>query len=90
MIARLVARIGTVGLALAFVAALVLGGVGGGLVEHVRLTSDQQQGEQSGNQESSAEGQSGAQGASREDQTGSQSTSQEGNNTNSSQQGEQQ
>jgi hypothetical protein len=89
MIAKLIARIGALGVALIVVAALLVGGLGGGLVEHFRLAADQQQqgqnGEQTGNQGGS-DGEGGSQGASQEDQTGNQGQSQEGNDTTDSNQ----
>jgi hypothetical protein len=92
MIAKLIARIGALGVALIVVAALLVGGLGGGLVEHFRLAADQQQGqhdEQTGNQGGS-EGQGGSQSGSQEDQTGNQGQSQEGNDTTESNQNGQQ
>jgi hypothetical protein len=60
MIDRFVARVGRLGAILIVALAVVLIGVGGGAVEHFRLTSqNEQQGEQAGSQAGSQQGEQG-------------------------------
>lgn len=99
MIERFLARVGTFGAISILVVAVLLIGFGGGVVEHFRLTSNQeqqgdsQQGGQ-GNSGSQQEDQAGAQGESKqgeqgksrsqqEDQAGTQGQSQEGESSSS-------
>jgi hypothetical protein len=95
MITRFIARFGTVGVVALLVALFLLGGVGGGLVEHYRLAAQsEQQGEQTGGQSEQQSqqggGQSGAQESSQENPATSKSRSQQDNGgTQDSQQGQQ-
>lgn len=79
MVSRFLARIGTLGVVAIAAAALFIGLLGGGAIEHVRLAAqqDQQQGEQQGPQSESQAG----------EKAGSKSESkQEGDNKTESQQ----
>ena len=103
MIARFVTRVGTLGVVAILVLAGLAIGLGGGLVEHFRLTSDQeqQQGDQTGGQSDSqsgsqsgsqSENQSGSKSENESDtQAGSQTGSEarQGNDNTESQQGQQ-
>jgi hypothetical protein len=71
MVERFMARVGTIGAILILAAAVLVTGIGGGVIEHYRLAAQQQQGDQSGDQ-------SGGQGASQEGQTGTQGESKQG------------
>lgn len=84
MIQSLIAKIGTLGVVAILAAGVVVVGVGGGLVEHYRLTGQQesQGGEQSGSQTGSGAN------STKEDQTGDQSK-EDSNSASESRQGQQ-
>lgn len=83
MIERFIARVGTFGAILILGLAVLVVGFGGGVVEHFRLAAAQseQQGDQSGTQGESQQGDQGKSGSQQEDQAGTERESQAGENS---------
>lgn len=83
MIERFIARVGTFGAILILGLAVLVVGFGGGVVEHFRLAAAQseQQGDQSGTQGESQQGDQGKSGSQQEDQAGTEGESQAGENS---------
>lgn len=92
MINGFLTRIGTAGAILLLVVAVAIIGLGGGVIEHYRLTAQQTEpGAQSDSQDESQQSQSGSQGESQQSQSGSEGESQQSQtgSQGESQQGEQ-